>query len=458
MKTSFMNRIPKMQGLIFILLLLSALSAFAQTPTHIEWDLSTRKFITSGVYARAKKISTGDLLLAYGDGPDVWIRKSTNNGGNWGAPINVAHSNGYNNTNSEIIQMQNGWLLYAWNGRPLTDGNLPYTIHTKISRDNGTTWGDERTLYNADVFFYNGCWEPSMVQIPSGEIQLFFANENPYRSNSDQEISLTRSFDNGLTWSTPKTSSYRAGHRDGMPVPVYLKNNQGIAYAIEDNGLNGDFKPSIIWTSNADNWTQSYADANSNRRWGALSGSAQLASNIYAGGPYLVQLPSGETILSCQSSEGRASGNNAITKVYMGDANAKNFANATSPVSNVPAGGTALWNSITVLDDNTIMAISSVGGVGQDGIWTVIGKVVRPAQTPFSGTPIALPGRIEAENFDKGGEAVGYHDNDAANLGASYRTTEGVDIEACAEGGYDVGWTNPGEFIAYTVNVASAGN
>ncbi len=440
-----------------MILFMNALVSFSQIPTHIEWDLTTRKFITVGVYSRAKKISTGDLLLVYSDGPNALLRRSSDNGNTWGATIIVAQNNGYNNTNSEIIQLQNGWLLYTWNGRPQTEGVLPYTIHTKISRDNGYTWGDERTLYNADVYFYNGCWEPSMIQIPSGEIQLFFANENPYRSNSDQEISLTRSFDNGLTWSTAQTASHRAGYRDGMPVPLYLKNNQGIVYSIEDNGLNGNFKPSIISSSTADNWNQGVVDATSARRWGALVGSSQLDAGVYAGGPYVIQMPSGETILSCQSSEGRASGDDAIMKVYMGDANAKNFANETSPFSNVPAGGNALWNSLTVLDDNTIMATSSINGVAQSGIWMVIGKVVRPAQTPFSGNPLSLPGRIEAENFDKGGEAVAYHDNDASNLGTAYRTSEAVDIEACAEGGYDVGWTNPGEFLEYTVNVSAAG-
>jgi hypothetical protein len=32
---------------------------------------------------------------------------------------------------------------------------------------------------------------------------------------------------------------------------------------------------------------------------------------------------------------------------------------------------------------------------------------------------------------------------------------EGVDIEACGEGGYNIGWTSPGEWLSYTVNVDS---
>jgi hypothetical protein len=37
--------------------------------------------------------------------------------------------------------------------------------------------------------------------------------------------------------------------------------------------------------------------------------------------------------------------------------------------------------------------------------------------TAYSGTAISLPGRIEAENFDNGGEGVAYHDTTSTNEG-----------------------------------------
>ncbi len=47
---------------------------------------------------------------------------------------------------------------------------------------------------------------------------------------------------------------------------------------------------------------------------------------------------------------------------------------------------------------------------------------------PFFGTPIAVPGTFEAENFDLGGEGVAYHDNVPGNAGGQYRLNEDVDI------------------------------
>jgi phosphatidylserine/phosphatidylglycerophosphate/cardiolipin synthase-like enzyme len=78
---------------------------------------------------------------------------------------------------------------------------------------------------------------------------------------------------------------------------------------------------------------------------------------------------------------------------------------------------------------------------------------------PFTGTPVALPGTIQAENFDKGGSGLAYFDTTSGNSGGQYRTSENVDIEATSDsgGGYDVGWTKPTEWLNYTVNVSAAG-
>lgn len=76
-----------------------------------------------------------------------------------------------------------------------------------------------------------------------------------------------------------------------------------------------------------------------------------------------------------------------------------------------------------------------------------------PVQEPFLGKALEVPGKIEAEDFDKGGEGVSYHDEDKANNGDSnYRQGTGVDVKAV---GNDIrlGWTVKGEWLEYTVDV-----
>jgi hypothetical protein len=84
-----------------------------------------------------------------------------------------------------------------------------------------------------------------------------------------------------------------------------------------------------------------------------------------------------------------------------------------------------------------------------------------PAPVPtaaYTGTPAALPGRIEAENYDKGGEGVAYHDVTTGNTSGAYRSDD-VDIRTITDGtaGYAVKGVRAGEWLTYSVTVATAG-
>lgn len=67
--------------------------------------------------------------------------------------------------------------------------------------------------------------------------------------------------------------------------------------------------------------------------------------------------------------------------------------------------------------------------------------------------------RIQAEDFDTGGQGVGYNDNTVANSGNRHRTTEGVDIENTTDtgGGFNLGWMVVGEWLDYTTYVTDPG-
>jgi hypothetical protein len=79
--------------------------------------------------------------------------------------------------------------------------------------------------------------------------------------------------------------------------------------------------------------------------------------------------------------------------------------------------------------------------------------------TPYGGSAIAVPGTLEAENFDVGGQNVAYYDTVAGNSGGEYRA-EDVDIQTVTDvsGLFNVGWTKAGEWLQYTVNVGTTGS
>jgi hypothetical protein len=73
-----------------------------------------------------------------------------------------------------------------------------------------------------------------------------------------------------------------------------------------------------------------------------------------------------------------------------------------------------------------------------------------PVSTPYSGTPIALPGAIPVENFDNGGEGLAYHDLTTGNSSSSSYRISDVDMY-----GDTVLTLQTGEWLKYTVNVAA---
>ncbi len=101
----------------------------------------------------------------------------------------------------------------------------------------------------------------------------------------------------------------------------------------------------------------------------------------------------------------------------------------------------------------TVITVTTVDG-GKTAICA--DTVTASGNTPHNGITAAIPGIIEAELYDDGGPAIAYADADAVNSGG-YRPTEGVDVEPCSEGGYDVGYIAAGEWIKYTVNINTAG-
>ncbi len=104
----------------------------------------------------------------------------------------------------------------------------------------------------------------------------------------------------------------------------------------------------------------------------------------------------------------------------------------------------------------------------------------------YNGGAQIIPGKLQCEYYDIGGEGIAFHDDDTINSGSGrlnpadgsylneFRINEPVDISytkfrdpAIDNSPYNfvepekdqlyVGWTKPGEWIKYTVNVEKAG-
>lgn len=148
--------------------------------------------------------------------------------------------------------------------------------------------------------------------------------------------------------------------------------------------------------------------------------------------------------------------------------------NGTDKTGAITTPNTGNWQSYTTttktvsLSSGTQVVRVAFEGGKINLNWIELEKVATTttSQTTFgnggSAWSVASSGarRIEAENFDTGGQGVAYNDTDVANTGGAYRTSERVDIQTTTDsgGGYNVGWINSGEWLEYTINVASSGD
>jgi hypothetical protein len=360
--------------------------ASGSSELHIDWDSGTRTEISTHTesanysgYARMIKLDDGSLICVYESGGNIVAVASEDDGASWSdTTLIAAKEPGVNMSTPDILELDDHSLLVAYNPRPTKpyDPSRRFAIRTKKSFDRGKTWKDKRMLYEAGYRSDNGCWEPSAVQLPDGEIQLFFSNEGIYKSSNEQNISLLRSEDGGLTWiKTPEIASFRSGSRDGMPVPVVLQDSKKVVVSIEDNG-GTNFKPYTVRSSFKNDWPTTVKGNSSSRNYALAK---KLSPAVYAGAPYLVQLTNKITLLSYQGTEQRSPNGvgGAVMRVVIGNGEARNFKHKSTPFD-IPASSNGVWNSLAVLNDSTVVALTSTNAFSSNNhteVWMIKGHV-----------------------------------------------------------------------------------
>lgn len=350
-------------------------------PAAIDWDRSTLTYVGPGGYARIARLDSKQLLLSLEHAGKSFVRHSLDEGRTWGEPILAADFAHGAAANPELLVLRDRtiWLLY--NERPRAGSGKPFTIRLTVSRDGGKTWtARTEPLYVAGTRAEEGCWEPSAIEMPDGEIRVFFANEAPYPDSNEQEITMLGTRDRGETFSPPTGFAFRAGARDGMPVPARLADGS-VVVAIEDSGLtpDGQMKPVLVHLAR-DHETQTLpVHPGSAARWPAIE--RDWPGGLYAGAPYLVAMPDGTTVLSVQSIE---FSKEQQMVVYLGNPGARGFANPTRPFP-VDPGHSARWNSLFAKAQGIVTAASGTTIGGKSGIWTIDGTI--RSATPETNAP-----------------------------------------------------------------------
>ncbi len=340
--------------------------------SHLELSYRDRYFIDNSItltneawYPRIKLMKNGEYIMFYmnGDvGHDIYVTRSKDLK-KWYGTHKIFDKSSTSDkrmyASADAIVLENGDIIVAagfrkdYRGNQLTNG-----IEIRRSSDNGNTWTAPEVIYTGAV------WEPSLLQLPSGEVQIYWTNTHvegstdPYGRADDNSTgtAMLRSFDNGKTWNgnpaVPYTAQivaqqYTYTGSDGkyfngqMPVATVLNNGKiALALEVRTKKSNGDktYNLSIAYTDVNNSWPKSLGLEE--------EGPSTLKKNFMkeVAGPYIRQFPSGETILTYHWG--------AYWYAHLGNSDASKF---NARVRVFGEDKTDIWGSTEIIDSHTVL-------------------------------------------------------------------------------------------------------
>jgi hypothetical protein len=395
---------PAARFVLVCFLVFRAASGIAQVPatgasadSWVQWDPASERIVSAArdagaAYPRARQLSNGEILLAYhhsaglGDyGAGITLRKSRDGGATWYETLEIERpkERGYwGFSNPDFIELAPGRLLLVSAARDdefLSEGRHS-GLRVRFSDNYGSSWGPPRMIAAGR----GRVWEPSIVRLPGGEIEIFYANESPdlEQEGSSQCIEAIRSADGGRTWSAPTLISEDAGCRNGMPAALTLGNGH-VVCAQEVVG-----RPNSPWI----------ADTLHGR-----TRESHLAQDQYDFGaaPFLARAPDGSTLLAFHSQLLQPAAFKRLPMSWMfsqiyverGDSLAGNFGPASCPWPPAEMRTGAFFPSLMVMNDGTLVALASFITVHPDRRTSTVVRWIKGRLTASGARPSAVPAK-----------------------------------------------------------------
>jgi len=358
-------------------------------PTELSVSWNRINVVTwKGGYGRVHRLNDGRLMSVYESGGRAYCKFSQDNGYKWSSAalaidkdqvFKGEESTWTNNANAEFAQLSPsnpyhpGRIIFAVNIRPSDKRSdiYPYSIAYVVSDDNGEVWSERRIAFQSEIWskaVSKGCWEPFVLELPDGTVQIYFSDETPYYKEGKlyQNISVVESKDGGDSWGAARIVAYTESGRDGMPVVMLYNGN--LYMAIEHYTSGQHLHPQIVWNPISRNWKQTVLYPSPSYRFDPIQTPLDYSNYSY-GAPYLISTDN-YFVLSYQSSEVTAVGtkdSRVMEVVVCPKSEFKNNAFRTmravsQPVIVDPKKNAVRWNSLCDLGDDEVLAVSDVNG------------------------------------------------------------------------------------------------
>ena len=350
----------------------------------IEWEAPVK--VSTGGYGRVHAISGDSLMACYSRGGNDYVRFSTDKGSSWSDEILAMQ--GFEHTtdkgtatvrcaNPEFARLSAdnphhpGRIILAANLRPKDNKSTvhPFSIVCSVSDDGGRSWSGQKSVYASrlwDTDASKGAWEPFVLELPDGTVQIYFTDNTPYFALGDKRgnnISVVESTDGGDSWGPARIVCHSEGGWDGMPV-VTLSSGR-LYLVVEHKDIRGDYPMMIQCMSCTldENWPEEIP-VNSTRRFYPFG-----MGPAYEGAPYIISTDK-YFLVSCQSAEGaekRMTDSNSVPEVYVCPLSAssaesqwqwKKMSGGFRPMDIDQSRDNGLWNSLCDLGGDEILCVT----------------------------------------------------------------------------------------------------
>ena len=377
-------------------------------------------------------------------GPGPWVAGDLENGMYFGDTGNNPASiptesgsfvsafeknNGTTNFTMKYGNGQSGGLTEQYSG-PLPSGYNPMKVQNSIEL--GT--GGDNTSVDVGEFFEGAVTAGYPSDATESAVQASITSAGfalPVQSN-DKPFGGTAAAVPG----TVQAANYNTG---GQYVGYHVNSVNGTADSYRSDGVN------LETTSDTQDTTG--AGAADDVGWTATGQWFDYTVNVATAGTYTVGL--------------RLAAPSAVTDaLHIENSNGNNISGNV----NIPAtGGYQNWTTVNTAV--TLPAGVQTLRIFQDNTgWNVHFLSFASLEAPFSGSAAAVPGTVQAANYDTGGQAAAYNVTSVNGTSDSYRG-DGVNLETTSDtqdttgagAPYDLGWTASGQWFKYTVNVATPG-
>lgn len=374
--------------------------AKGKTPRiEVEWE--TPACVTVGGYGRVHALNDGRYMLSYSRKGNVYVQFSSDGARTWSGETLVMQ--GFDHTtdrgtatlrcsNPEFAQLSAenphhpGRIILASNLRPKDNKSTvhPFSIVCSISDDGGKSWSARRGVYDSrtwDEDAPKGAWEPFVMELPDGTVQIYFTDNTPYFAQGDRRgnnISVVESRDGGDSWSAERIVCHSEGGWDGMPVVTLVGGRLYLAVEHKDQrGGKVPMEMCLMTCPLADNWSAEIP-LGSPQRFAPYP-----ATGVYEGAPYLIHTDH-YFVLSFQSADGAE--NTLKDEHAVGEVRIGPIADAASdklgrfrgmqggfrPMDIDQSAGSGLWNSLCHLGGDRFCCVSQHKG----RIWITAGTIV----------------------------------------------------------------------------------